>query len=42
VRKLTVHLPQVNRLQLAVLFAPCTEETSSPARPALVPLADWK
>jgi hypothetical protein len=42
VRKLTVHLPGVDRLQLAVLFAPCTEEPRAAARPALVPLADWK
>jgi hypothetical protein len=41
VRKLTVHLAKVDRLQLAVLFTPCTGKTEPSVPPQVAPLAKW-
>jgi hypothetical protein len=40
-RKLAVHLPQLDRLQLAVLLTPWTGKAAPSKCPALVPLSNW-
>lgn len=40
-RKLTVHLAKVDRLQLAVLFTPLKEKVDAKWTPELRPLAEW-